>query len=165
MIIWSGRGILSVLLIFAFTVLFALISPMQYEVHGLAIGFVIGGWLTWYLGTRWNAEKLFYVEQENQMYRSKNTHTLFWIPMQYVGLIFIAIGVIVSLLDHILIGIALSVLAFVLVGYKALRERMAGNSATHQVTKETQAEEQPKESSPSWERRPETEDPNRFMPK
>lgn len=173
MIIWSGRGILSILFViacvFLFTVLFVLLFPEEYNIHGLSLGFVSGGWLTWYLGSQWNAEEFFYKESENQMYRSKNNHTLFWIPMQYVGVLFVGLGVLISLTKHVWIGLAVAMLAIVMMGYKKIKYRIIGDVSTHQVTKESKVPSVEKQSqsatSSSWEKRPESEDPTRFMPK
>lgn len=172
MIIWSGRGILSLLFIvacvFLFAGLFLLIFSEEYAAHGANLGFVVGGWLTWYLGSQWNEEKFFYNENENQMYRSKNNHTLFWIPMQYVGVLFVGLGVLISLFKNIWIGLGLLVLAIILLGYNKLKGKGIGDVSTHQVTKESKTstiEKAPQSTASSWERRPDTEDPSRFMPK
>ncbi len=96
MIVWSGRGFLTVVVLAV--VLFGLTSFLPKDQNSLsyAISLFASGIFSWIMGKRWN-------ESNQKTYLDKNTgeevilkpnHSLFWIKMQYWGIIFGILGVV-----------------------------------------------------------------------
>lgn len=96
MIIWSGRGIW-ILFVFAFTTIGIVLFRPYYFIIGLypvIIGLLVTALFSWLAGKSWNSKKEEINEGTGQIkYRKK--HSLFWIPMQYWGIILPIIAVII----------------------------------------------------------------------
>ncbi|QBI52660.1 hypothetical protein [Streptomonospora litoralis] len=100
MIIWRGWGILALLI----TVLFCLPAGLGIEAllgsefvpFGIAAALVLAGVSVFLLGQRLNAPRPGYHPQTGQPVLYRNQHTLFFVPMQYVG--FVLLGASVLLL-------------------------------------------------------------------
>ncbi|MEM1002867.1 MAG: hypothetical protein AAGH46_09475 [Bacteroidota bacterium] len=91
MLIWSGRGIIPVVLFF---VVFGLSMWLPDSWHEQEIPFVIIAILTgifsWVYGIKWNIDQA-KIELDTRTGKpglQKNQHSLFWIPMQYWGFLF-----------------------------------------------------------------------------
>lgn len=99
MIIWSGRGLMPLLLI-GITLLFsAQLLPAEYLNYSFILSFFLSGLVSWYFGKRWN-------KINGQTVTDKSTgretilireHSLFWIKMEYWGLILCSVGFVVFL--------------------------------------------------------------------
>lgn len=91
MIIWSGWGILVVLLVsglmagarMAYPHLSFLHGLMNREIFGIAASCFLGGVITWFLGRAMN----------DGARRSEARHTLFFIPMEYWSFILVGAGI------------------------------------------------------------------------
>ncbi|PIB34457.1 hypothetical protein BFP72_03015 [Reichenbachiella sp. 5M10] len=95
MIVWSGKGILSVLiLVLAFVLLFALLPAAHFQ-WAFSLSFFIAGAFSWFMGKKWNAQQSRIVidKASGQEIELKTNHSLFWIKMQYWGILFGIIGV------------------------------------------------------------------------
>ena len=99
MIIWSGRGILTPLILILFIVLMTFISTSLFTaesaIYSMAVAFILAGASNWYLGKKWNNApgRIVVDEATGERIELKSNHTLFWIKMEYWGVIFGVIGV------------------------------------------------------------------------
>ena len=93
-IVWSGRGFLSIIVFFAVFFLSASVLPKELSNYTFICSAFISGLFSWYFGKKWNSEdeKIVIDEKTGQKLILKNTHELFWIPLQYWGLIFSGFG-------------------------------------------------------------------------
>jgi len=100
MIVWSGRGFLSVLvLILSFMFLVAIVPRDQSE-YVFTLSFFTAGLFSWFMGKKWNEQegRIFIDKTTGQEINFKPNHSLFWIKMQYWGIIFGVIGLLILLL-------------------------------------------------------------------
>ncbi|HLU95949.1 MAG TPA: hypothetical protein VKZ89_03830 [Thermobifida alba] len=100
MIIWRGWGILVLLMtglpagLGAFAAQ-ALLGEDMAQL-GAGIGIVMGGVASFLVGQRLNAPVQGYHPQTGQPVLYKNRHTLFFIPMQYCGVLLLVLGAVVG---------------------------------------------------------------------
>lgn len=99
MIIWSGRGLLPLFFVSLTLLLSAKLLPAEYLDYSFIISFFISGLLSWFFGKKWN-------KVDGQTVIDKSTgretvllreHSLFWIKMEYWGLILCSVGFVVFL--------------------------------------------------------------------
>ena len=97
MIVWSGRGFLSVLLLFISLFLLASILPKEQGDYGFIISFFIAGAFSWFMGKKWNEQvgRIVIDKASGQEMVIKPNHSLFWIKMQYWGPIYFILGLII----------------------------------------------------------------------
>ena len=97
MIIWSGRGILSILVLIASFAICFYILPDDIEDYAWVISLFLTAIFSWYFGNKWNNQYSIIVldKKSGHKVKSKITHALFWIKMQYWGLIFSILGVMI----------------------------------------------------------------------
>ena len=101
MLIWRGYGLLG-LVIPWFCVVFlkSFFEILPFENHetlslyGLSISCFIGGLITYLWGKKLNSvkPKILY-DEERKKYIITTKHTLFWIPMQYFGIIYMILSI------------------------------------------------------------------------
>ncbi len=117
MIVWSGRGILSVLVLTVTFIVCIYALPDGYARYGLVIPLFITGIFSWIYGIKWNNNSGTSIyEETGKRVTSGNKHSLFWIKMEYWGIIFVALGIIFidknSILDWALAGVVLLIFIF-----------------------------------------------------
>jgi hypothetical protein len=95
MIVWSGRGILAVLVLVLSFALFANVFPKEQGDYAFVVAFFIAGAFSWIMGKKWNEEngRAVIDKATGQEIMLKENHSLFWIKLQYWGIIFSAFGV------------------------------------------------------------------------
>lgn len=96
MIIWSGRGILIPLILVASILLFISVSSDEIGVYTFPLSILLAGVLNWYLGNKWNNKegRIMVDETTGERVEFKPNHTLFWIKMQYWGVLLCLIGMV-----------------------------------------------------------------------
>ncbi|MEP2273864.1 MAG: hypothetical protein ABJH98_00315 [Reichenbachiella sp.] len=96
MIVWSGRGILTPLILLVALFLSISLSSDAVAVYTFPFSLIFAGVANWYLGKKWNNKegRIMVDEATGERVEFKSNHTLFWIKMEYWGVIFSAIGVI-----------------------------------------------------------------------
>ncbi|WP_160111985.1 hypothetical protein [Aquimarina sp. AU58] len=96
MIIWSGRGILSVLMLIITLVISIKILPKEQLDYGFIIATYASGLFSWFFGYKWNTkpDRVVIDEKTKERIMIKRNHTLFWIKMQYWGIIFWGLGLV-----------------------------------------------------------------------
>lgn len=97
MIVWTGRGILSVIVLIVSFVLFVQVLPKEQINLVFIMSFFIAGAFSWFMGKRWNGKpsRVFIDKESGQEIMLKPNHSLFWIKMQYWGFIFFALGLVI----------------------------------------------------------------------
>ena len=102
MIIWQGFGVIALLIPILVSVLTeasldGAFGKGYYAAHPLALtlSLLISAVIVWFVGARLNnAPGRVLVDPESgQKVELKKRHTLFWIPMQWFGLVIAAVGV------------------------------------------------------------------------
>ncbi|MCC9041531.1 hypothetical protein LNQ81_02215 [Myroides sp. M-43] len=117
MIVWSGKGIFAILFLGLGALIGSLIPDFGYKKEVIYIFASLGGVFTWHIGRKWNKEVIYYDEPTQQYYKTENENTLFWIPMQYVGILGM-IGAIGYLIDiNLTVGIIWTVWLIYFTGY------------------------------------------------
>ncbi len=95
MLVWSGRGYLSIVVLLISVVILMKLLPEAHQNFGISIAFFITALGSWLMGKKWNN-----VEGRTMVDKAtgeeiifKNKHSLFWIRMEYWAYIFSALGV------------------------------------------------------------------------
>ncbi len=131
MIVWSGRGYLPIIVLIVTLFTAVSIIPTEYADYGFIITAFITGIFSWYFGIKWNTknERIVIDEKTGQRLRIKNNHTLFWIPMQYWGIIFSVFGIVILLQNSVIYGVitAILLLAILLISFVNKRGITANN--------------------------------------
>lgn len=93
MIVWQGLGFLAALIPVILIVIMDKAAPSM--VHGTAVALVISAIIVWLVGTKLNGGegKVLVDPETEQEVVLKKDHTLFWIPMQWIGVAIGALGV------------------------------------------------------------------------
>lgn len=105
MIVWAGRGILSALVLVVLLFSTFIVFEDDFSVYHMEFSFLSAVLFSWYFGNRWNNnERIVVDEQTGERYSLKKVHSLFWIPMQYWGVIFSVLGCIYAVQEGWLIG-------------------------------------------------------------
>ncbi|MFA8434775.1 MAG: hypothetical protein ACEPOZ_09700 [Marinifilaceae bacterium] len=147
------------------------ILPEKNLDYGFVVASLVAGVFSWIFGNKWNGQDARVVvdEKTGQRIILKSNHSLFWIKMQYWGVIFGIIGIVIlaqnSIWASILLGvilISLIVLRFANFGRNSLNVSKV-NSV--EAEREAAIEKQKEIEAERLKRRKEKEDPSRFMPK
>lgn len=89
MIVWSGRGFLSLLILFITIFFFIPILPETYITQSFVIPLYIAAIFSFFFGIKWNKTLRVIIDKETgKEINFKNNHGLFWINMEYWGIIF-----------------------------------------------------------------------------
>ena len=107
MIIWSGKGFLSIVVLITTLFLCVLIFPEESTDYAFVISFFLTAVFSWHFGKVWNEKHERIVKDVNTGQRLKinNNHTLFWLPIQYWGIIFSVLGIIILFQNSVTLGI------------------------------------------------------------
>ena len=97
MLVWSGRGFLSAIVLIASIVLLASVFPKEQANYGFIISFFIAGIFSWFMGKKWNEKegRTMIDKASGEEVILKPNHSLFWIKMQYWGPIFAVLGLVI----------------------------------------------------------------------
>ena len=97
MVVWSGKGILSVFVLIATFLSLAFVLPTELGDYAFVFGFFVAGAFSWFMGKKWNEEEGRTVidKATGQEFHLKANHSLFWVKMQYWGIIFGLFGLII----------------------------------------------------------------------
>jgi len=179
MIVWSGRGILIVLVFLVSGLVFTPFFPKEDWGYVFAFSSFVTAAFSWFLGILWNnvEARIMIDEKTGQKIILKRNHSLFFIKMQYWGVIFSIIGIIILFNMLIMVGVIALIVTLLAVFfiYKNARimnpqfiQSEMNNAKTIKkqtpisapvnpdIEKEAEAER--------LKRKQEKEDPSRFMP-
>lgn len=107
MLVWSGKGIYAIIVLVVFLFVCSNIFPTELSDYGFVTALVIAGAFSWVYGFKWNKapSNNLIGEQSDGRVKAKNGHRLFWIPLQYWGIIFPVIGSIILFQNSVVGGI------------------------------------------------------------
>ncbi len=176
MIIWSGKGILSALVLIVSFFICGNIFPDAYTDYGIILSLFISGLFSWVYGVKWNQQngEILIDPKTGEQSLVKPNHSLFWIPMQYWGLILPVLGILILAQNSIWLTVVCTLGLLAFVGTKFLPNLKAAATPTspkkvahHEKAQPiTPVPEEPQETEAErLKRRQEKEDPSRFMPK
>ena len=98
MIVWSGRGFLSLLILFITIFFFIPILPETYIIQSFVIPLYIAAIFSYFFGIKWNKTLKFFIDKETgKEINFKSNHGLFWSNMEYWGIIFPALALVMLL--------------------------------------------------------------------
>ena len=105
MVVWTGKGVLAVLVLVGCFALLANVLPREQENYAFVISLLIAGVFSWYMGKKWYQEetKTGIDKASGQEIQLTPHHSLFWIKLQYWGFIFGGFAVVMllqTLLQH-----------------------------------------------------------------
>lgn len=97
MIVWSGRGFLSVVILVASFILFVKVLPKEQGDYAFVLACFIAGAFSWFMGKKWNESngRTVIDKATGDEILLKENHSLFWIKLQYWGFIFGGFGVVI----------------------------------------------------------------------
>lgn len=97
MIIWQGFGFLAALIPFVLLVLLSLFDKSNTFTYGNELVLAISAIAVWFLGKKLNGTKgkVLIDPETKQEVLLKDKHTMFWIPMEWYGLVLGALAVFV----------------------------------------------------------------------
>lgn len=175
MIVWSGKGILSIAVLLIVFVLCLAVLPKAQSDYAFVIAAFAAAAFSWFMGDKWNNKEARIVidEKTGQRINLKSVHALFWIKMQYWGIIFSIIGLIIlaqqSIIATIISAVLLSgIVYFIYTGKKSTNETTDINGdkkSKFQAEKNIEPVVPVETEEERLRRRQEKEDPSRFMPK
>jgi len=113
MIVWSGRGILIVLVFIACIFLGSLIFPKGMIDYVFVFACLLSAIFSWFAGVAWNTknDRIVTDDKTGQKILIKGGgHNLFWIPMQYWGIIFTVLSIIILAQNSIWIAVGVTVI-------------------------------------------------------
>ena len=181
MIVWSGRGILSFLVLILTMILCVFTIPQYYAGYCFIISFLVSGIFSCVFGIKWNYKNLkTYLNKETgKEVNLLNNHSIFWIQIQYWGIVFILLGIVmliqnlnkdgIELYLNIILGLlaVVSLINFSITIYKnSFETKVKTNIQTKSNITNVETVQKPKfEKLDMKGIKPETEDHNRFLPK
>jgi len=102
MVVWSGRGFLVFLVLIVCAVAAIALLPELYQDLGIIASIFIAAIFSWIMGKKWNGQPREFIDkQSGQTVTAGGQHTLFWLKMEYWGIILGALGI-VGLVRHFL---------------------------------------------------------------
>lgn len=125
MIVWCGRGFLILVVYIASAFAFHYLYAEGTESLTNATAAFLTAAFSWYFGNRWNSAKgkIVIDEETGERFEIKNNHSLFWIKMQYYGIIFSGLGVMFLTRISITFAVIASIFLCALFAYIFLQTR------------------------------------------
>ncbi|WP_271783467.1 hypothetical protein [Aquimarina algiphila] len=168
-LIWKGRGILTVLVLAAtfFILLFALSN--DYAQYGFALPLIVSGLFSIVLGHKWNSSPKPSIDPKTgEQIVLRNQHTIFWMNMEYWGFLLLILGITFFTQEAVFtwsIGGGV-LLCYIIYRFKKKKEMLLFKEEQSNI-KETllQKKEPEYRRNYSTEEEKVKEDPSRFMPK
>lgn len=166
--IWSGLGILSIVVFFVVFIGSINLLPDHLQSYCFPFAALIAGIFSWYFGNRWNnkTEKILLNKEEGKIIVQTKRHSLFWIKMEYWGIIFPLIAIIVLAQTSLLYSGILTIVLLFMVCLLLLQRQKNLKIKEQEETEQKRLEEERliAEEEEKIIRRKEKEDPRRFMP-
>lgn len=172
MIVWSGRGFLIVLVFIAGMFLGDAIFPDNMVDYVFVFAGLLSAIFSWFAGIAWNTNNKRVVtdDKTGQKMIIRRSHGLFWIPMQYWGIILTILSIVILAQNSIWVAAATTaIFGSILLMYRMKKSERV-RSETVSTIKTSAEQYQPRVDNFETEeerlrRRAEREDPSRFMPR
>jgi len=174
MIVWTGKGYISIVILFLTLFVYITIFPTENADYAFIFSSFVAAIFSWYFGLKWNKknERIFIDEKTGERIKVTNRHTLFWIPMQYWGIIYSIFGIIILFQKSITFGVIITLLLLVLILITLSKQFMKSQSKSEEIainTKKTEINNKPDYISKLKKEKSlkqfEPSDHSRFMPK
>lgn len=96
MLVWTGRGILAVLVLLASFALLVLLLPVEISEYGIVGSLFVTATFSWFMGRKWNGGhgQVVIDKETGQEISLKANHSIFWINLEYWGIIFGVLGIV-----------------------------------------------------------------------
>lgn len=117
MIVWTGKGILIPVVAIVTLFLGIYLFPQSLEDYSFVLAAWLSGLFSWHFGKKWNGvvKQSLVDEKTGERFELKTNHSLFWVPMQYWGIILALLGIIILYQNSVLFAvIALIILAIII---------------------------------------------------
>lgn len=179
MIVWTGRGFLSILILILTMFICISIFPKSFSEYGFIISLYVAGIFSYFFGIKWNHKNLkTYISKETgREVNLVSNHSLFWVKMQYWGIIFIVLGIIIlvqnlykggiELYLNIFLGL-LGIVCFVFFSVNLFKNNTEGTADTSAQNKSSKTTVE-NVAIPKFDRvemkEIKSDDHNRFLPK
>ncbi|GHV61604.1 hypothetical protein FACS1894195_2380 [Bacteroidia bacterium] len=171
MIVWSGRGFLIVLVFIACMFLGVSIFPKDMADYAFVFAGLLSAIFSWFAGIAWNTknDRVVTDDKTGQKILIKGGgHNLFWIPMQYWGIILTVLSIIILFQNSIWIAVGVTIIFCAIIVFYKLKS-FEKNKVAQTTKTETELPRTIIEiTEPEGEilkRETEKEDHSRFMPK
>lgn len=117
MVVWSGKGILSVLVFLSVLFFCMFILDQAYVSFGFGLAFLVAGIFSYFFGLKWNREihNVYIDEITNERVAVRKLHSLFWIKLEYWGLIFTFLSIVVLFQNFSTFGIQFFLTVFLFI--------------------------------------------------
>lgn len=178
MIVWTGRGFLIVIVLILSLFISLLTLPKDLSDYGFIISLFISALFSWFFGSKWNSnKKILTDEKTGEKLILINKHSLFWIPMQYWGIILSLLGILILFQNSLIMGTISMIILVSIIAYIFYSNRDTKNDSVHKkkdsIVNSNDGKKQTLndklnnvEIDINKEKiRKEKENPNRFMPK
>ncbi len=131
MIVWKGRGILSILVLII--ILFAYINllPESFSDYSIVFSLIVTGIFSWIFGNKWNKQNEILLDETNGQ-NVKSNHELFWIQLQYWGFIYTFLGIIILFQNSVIAGVVVLVIFVFLIIYNYKNKIFQNNGSESQ---------------------------------
>jgi protein-S-isoprenylcysteine O-methyltransferase Ste14 len=113
MIVWTGRGFLIVLVFIACMFLGVSLFPKDMADYVFVFAGLLSAIFSWFAGIAWNTKKDKVItddETGQKILLKGGIHKLFWIPMQYWGIILSILSIIILFQNSIWMAVGTSVI-------------------------------------------------------
>ena len=112
MIVWKGKGIYSAIVFFIAMLIGTSIFKQNPD-FVFVTSLFIAAIFSWYFGSKWNHQEtgsVFIEQKTNQKVFVKKEHSLFWIKMQYWGLLYSIMAIIILFQNDLVVAIIWSII-------------------------------------------------------
>ncbi len=172
MIVWSGRGFLIVLVFIAGMFLGNAIFPDNMADNVFVFAGLLTAIFSWFAGIAWNTnnERVVTDDKTGRKMIIRGSHGLFWIPMQYWGIILTILSIVILAQNSIWMAAATTaIFGSILLIYRLKKSDKVRMEAVSTIKTSTE-QYQPRVDNLETEeerlkRRAEREDHSRFMPR
>ena len=165
MVVWSGRGGLIVIVFFACMALEAYAFPEIGKDYFLVFSCFVSAIFSWFAGIAWNTKKQRLVtdDETGQKIVIGGTHTLFWISMQYWGIILTVLGLVILFQSSIWLAVIAAVMFCTVIVALKMKNKEKNKIEKNNLEQSTSIASKAAEDE-LIKRRAEKEDHSRFMP-
>ncbi len=172
MIVWSGRGFLIVLVFIAGMFLGNEIFPDDMTDYVIVFAGLSSALFSWFAGIAWNTNNKRVVTDDStgQKMIIRGSHGLFWIPMQYWGILLTVLSIVILAQNSVWMAAATTaIFVSILLMYRLKKSEKVKMEAVSEIKTSTE-QYQPtvdvlETEEERLKRRAEREDHSRFMPR
>jgi hypothetical protein len=168
MIVWTGRGILIVLVFMAGMFIGNAILPENMTDYVFVFAGLMTAIFSWFAGNAWNTnnERVVTDDETGRKMILRSSHGLFWIPMQYWGIILTVLSIVILAQNSMSLAVgATAIFGSIIIIYRLKKskriqlETLPASEQFQSLAEISKIEEE------RIKKRAEKEEHSRFMPK